>query len=79
MTWLMNFKDLKRRTLADKLWHDKAFNIAKHRKYNGYHRGLLASMMYKFFDKNPLLVVLKTKNKQINYTNHLLETLIKEN
>ena len=74
----MNFKDLNRRTLADKLWHNKEFNIAKHKKYDGYHRGLLPSMMYKFFDKKPLLVVLKIKNKQINYTNYLLESLRKE-
>ena len=29
---------------------DKAFNIAKDPKYDGYQRGL-ASMVYKFFDK----------------------------
>ena len=29
---------------------DKAFNIAKNRKYEGYQRGL-ASMVYKYFDK----------------------------
>ena len=31
---------------------DKASNIAKNPKYNGYQHGL-ASMVYKFFDKNP--------------------------
>ena len=30
---------------------DKAFNIAKNPKYDWYQRGL-ASMVYKFFDKN---------------------------
>ena len=29
---------------------DKAFNIAKNPKYDGYQKGL-ASMVYKFFDK----------------------------
>ena len=29
---------------------EKAFNIAKNPKYDGYQRGL-ASMVYKFFDK----------------------------
>ena len=29
---------------------DKAFNIAKNLKYDGYQRGL-ASIIYKFFDK----------------------------
>ena len=45
-----NFKDLKRRTAFDKILRDKAFNIAKNPKYDGYQRGL-ASMVYKFFDK----------------------------
>ena len=43
-------KDLKRRTFSDKVLKDKAFNIAKNPKYDGYQRGL-ASMVYKFFDK----------------------------
>ena len=41
------FKDLSRRTAADK---DKAFNMAKDPKYDGYQRGF-TSMSYKFFDK----------------------------
>ena len=45
-----DFKDLKRRTAADKVLRDKAFNIAKNPKYDGYQRGL-ASMVYKCFDK----------------------------
>ena len=44
------FKDLARRTAADKFVRDKAFNISKNPKYDGYQRGL-ASMVYKFFDK----------------------------
>ena len=44
------FKDLKRRASADKVLRDKAFNIAKNPKYDGYQRRL-ASMVYKFFDK----------------------------
>ena len=44
------FKDLSRKTASDKLLRDKAFNIAKNPKNNGYQRGL-ASMAYKFFDK----------------------------
>ena len=45
-----DFKDLNRRTAADKVLCDKAFNIAKNPKYDGYQRGL-ASMVYRFFDK----------------------------
>ena len=45
-----DFKDLARRTAADKLLRDKAFNIAKNPKYDEYQRGS-GSMVYKFFDK----------------------------
>ena len=57
-TW--DFKDLARRTFADKVLHDKAFNIAKDPKHDGYQRGL-ASMVYKFFDKKDLAVILQVK------------------
>ena len=40
-----DFKDLKRRTFSDKVLRDKAFNIAKNPKYDGYQWGL-ASMVY---------------------------------
>ena len=43
-------KDLTKRTAADKIFKNRAFNIAKDPKYDGYQRGL-ASMVYKFFDK----------------------------
>ena len=42
-----DFKDLARRTASDNVLIDKAFNIAKNLKYDGYQRGL-ASMVYKF-------------------------------
>ena len=45
-----DFKDLNRRTAADKVLRDKVFGIAKNPKYGGYQREL-ASMVYKFFDK----------------------------
>ena len=44
-----DFKELARKTASDKLLCDKAFNIAKNLKCDGYQRGL-ASMVYKFFD-----------------------------
>ena len=49
-----NFEDL------SKVLRDKAFNIAKDRKYDGYQGGL-ASMVYKCFDKKLLVVVLNMK------------------
>ena len=48
-----DFKDLKRRTASDKTLRDKAFNIDKSSKYDGYQRGL-ASMVYKFFDEKSI-------------------------
>ena len=45
-----DFKDLAKRTAADKVLRDKAFKIASDQKYDGYQRGL-SSMVYKFFDK----------------------------
>ena len=43
-----DFKDLNRRTGADKVLHDKAFTVAKNPKYDEYQWGL-ASMVYKSF------------------------------
>ena len=45
-----DFKDLPRRTAVDKVLRDKAFNIAKSLKDDGYQKGL-ASIVYKLFDK----------------------------
>ena len=78
-----NFKDLARRKASDKNLTDKAFNIAKTQKYDRYQRGL-ASMVYKFFDKKPQVVILIIKLNKIinnwpkNYTNQLLEKLKKK-
>ena len=53
-----DFKDLNRRTFAGKVLCNKAFNMAKVQKYDGYQREL-ASMFYKCFDKKLLVVLLK--------------------
>ena len=45
-----DFKDLAKRTAANEVLHEKAFNIAKNPKYAGYQLGL-ASMVYEFFNK----------------------------
>ena len=44
------FKYLYRITVADKVLRDKAFNIVKYPKDDGYQRRL-DSVVYKFFDK----------------------------
>ena len=59
-----DFKDLK---ISDKGLRDKAFNIAKNPKYNGYQRGL-ASMIYNFFDK-------KAKGSGVNNNNDIKQNL----
>ena len=51
-----DFKDLAKRTIADKVLRDKAFKIASDQKYDGYQRRLV-SMVYQFFDKNQKEVV----------------------
>ena len=56
-----DFKDLNRRTAADKVLRDKAFNIAKDPKSDGYQHGL-ASMVYKSFDKKTSGSSIKNEN-----------------
>ena len=46
-------KDLINRTKSDKVFRDKAYNIASNPEYDGYQRGL-ASIVYKFFDKKSM-------------------------
>ena len=43
-------KELAKRIASDEDFRDKAFNVAKNSKYDGYQGGL-TSMVYKFFDK----------------------------
>ena len=71
-----DFKDLKRRTAADNVLRDKAFNIAKNPEYDGYQRGL-ASMVYKFFDKKTIGSGVTLPNKSIPQNEQLAEELHK--
>ena len=59
MIW--RYKDLTRRTTSDKILRDKAFNIAKNPKYDGYQCGL-ASMVYNVYDKKTSPSGIKNKN-----------------
>ena len=43
-------KDVPKRTISDKILKDRAYEIARNPRYDGYKRGL-ATMIYKFFDK----------------------------
>ena len=56
-----DYKYLNRKTAADKVLHDKGFNIAKHPKYDGYQLGI-ASMVYDFFDKKTSGSGIKNEN-----------------
>ena len=62
-----DFKDLKKRTIADKVLRDKVFKISSDEKYDGYQRGL-ASVVYKCFDK-------KTKGSSIAANNEIKENM----
>ena len=55
------FKDLNRRTAADKVLRDKAFIVAKNPKYDGHQCGI-SSMVYKFFDKTTSGGTIKNEN-----------------
>ena len=79
------YKNLAKRKESDKVLKDKAFKIAGNRNYDGYQRGL-ASMVYKFFNKNLQVVVplrlqinllnlSQNNNLQMNFINQLLKNL----
>ena len=68
-----DFKDLARKTASDKVLRDKAFNIAKNPKYDGYQR-VLASMVYQFVDKTFKGIGV---NNEIKQTEQLAEQLQK--
>ena len=75
-----DFTDLAKRTAADKVLRDKALNIAKDPKYDGYQRGL-ASMVYKYFDKKAkgsgITLANKSAIKSIPQNEQLAEELHK--
>ena len=72
-----DFKDLKRTTASDNVLSDKAFNIAKNPKYDGYQRGL-ASMVYKcFYKKFALLTDKSVSGSGINVPLELRKDLCK--
>ena len=59
-----DFKNLLRRTVTDTTLRNKAFNIAKNTKYDGYQRGL-ASIVYKVFNKTTAGGAVKLKSCKI--------------
>ena len=70
-------KDLVKRTQSDKVLSDKAFKIAINPKYDGYQIGL-ASMVYKFFDKNSKGSGITTNEFNYQLANELHKSVIKK-
>ena len=62
-----DFKDLKRRTASHKVLRDKAFNIAKNPKYDGYEEGLLLWFIsFLIKSQNVVVLLIMRLNKMFN-------------
>ena len=72
-----DFRDLAKRTAADKVLRDKAFKITSNQKYNGYQRGL-ASMVYTFFDKKLSGGMIANNNENIQLADELHKPVIRK-
>ena len=73
----VDFKDLPKRTAADKVLKDEAFKIASDQKYDGYQRGL-ASMVYNFFDKKSQGTGAVNNKENVQLANELHKPIIKK-
>ena len=72
-----DFKDLTKRTFANKVLRDKAFKIASDQKYDGYQRGL-ASMVYKRFVKKSQGSGLANNKENIQLADELHKPIIRK-
>ena len=74
-----DFKDLAKRTAADKVIRDKAFKIATYQKYDGYQRGL-ASMVYrdKKSQESGHSLHVATNNENIQLADELHKPIIRK-
>ena len=72
-----DFKDLTKRTAADKVLRDKAFNIAKDPEYDACQRGL-ASMVYSFFDNKTAGSGIKSMPQNEQLAEELHKPIIKK-
>ena len=66
-----DFKDLSKRPAADKVLHDRAFNIAKNPRYDGYQRGLawMFFILWKDWEVQLKKKLSEINNQLKNYTN----------
>ena len=72
-----DFKDLAKRTAADKVLKDKALKIAGDQKYDEYQRGF-ASMLYRFSDKKSQGSGLTNNNENIRLADELHKPIIRK-
>ena len=69
-------KDLAKTSILDKIWEDRAEEIARNRWYDGYQRAL-TSIVYRFFDKKTESGAIATSKSGINVNEQLAEELHK--
>ena len=72
-----DFKDLAKRTIADKVLRNKAFKIANDQEYDGYQRGL-APMIYKFSDKKTKRSGITNNKQNTQSANELHKRIIRK-
>ena len=72
-----DFKDLTKKTIANKVLRVKAFKIASDQKYDGCQRGL-ASMVYKSFDKKSQGSRLANNKENIQLADELHKPIIRK-
>ena len=72
-----DFKDLTKRTIVDNVLRDKALKIASDQKYDGYQR-VLASVVYKFFDKKSQGSGLANNKENIQLADELHKPIIRK-
>ena len=71
-----DFRNLTKRFAADKVLRDKAFNIAKNSKCDGYQREL-ASIVHNFFDKKSEGSAVVNNKQNIQLTEELHKPIIR--
>ena len=73
----VDFKDLAKRIIADRVLRDRVFKIASDQKYDGYQRGL-ASMVCKCFDKKSQVSGLANNKENIQLADELHKPIIRK-
>ena len=72
-----DFKNFKKRTIADKILRNKAFKIVSDQNYDKYQRGL-PSVVYNFFDKKSPESGLANNTENIQLADELHKPNIKK-